>query len=85
MRRLRPQCRAHQTLSRACLLYTSGQIQSYEFLETSRIAQLVDDGSKLSVGFLIAIAAVILCGLFMYRTRWGYAIRMIGINQAFSK
>ena len=49
------------------------------------IAQLVDDGSKLSVGFLIAIAAVILCGLFMYRTRWGYAIRMIGINQAFSK
>ena len=60
-------------LPEPCLLYTSGQIQSYEFLETSRIAQLVDDGSKLSVGFLIAIAAVILCGLFMYRTRWGYA------------
>ena len=63
---------------------SKGQIQSYEFLETSRIAQLVDDGSKLSVGFLIAIAAVILCGLFMYRTRWGYAIRMIGINQDFA-
>ena len=64
---------------------SKGQIQSYEFLETAKIAQLVDDGSKLSVGFLIAIAAVILCGLFMYRTRWGYAIRMIGINQAFAK
>ena len=64
---------------------SKGQIQSYEFLETSRIAQLVDDGSKLSVGFLIAIAAVILCGLFMYRTRWGYAIRMIGINQDFAR
>ena len=64
---------------------SKGQIQSYEFLESAKIAQLVDDGSKLSVGFLIAIAAVILCGLFMYRTRWGYAIRMIGINQAFSK
>ena len=63
---------------------SKGQIQSYEFLESAKIAQLVDDGSKLSVGFLIAIAAVILCGLFMYRTRWGYAIRMIGINQAFS-
>ena len=64
---------------------SKGQIQSYEFLESAKIAQLVDDGSKLSVGFLIAIAAVILCGLFMYRTRWGYAIRMIGINQSFSK
>ena len=49
---------------------SKGQIQSYEFLESAKIAQLVDDGSKLSVGFLIAIAAVILCGLFMYRTRW---------------
>ena len=64
---------------------SKGQIQSYEFLETSKIAQLVDDGSKLSIGFVIAIAAVVFCGLFMYRTRWGYAIRMIGINQAFSK
>ena len=64
---------------------SKGQIQSYEFLETSRIAQLVDDGSKLSIGFVIAIAAVVFCGLFMYRTRWGYAIRMIGINQAVSK
>ena len=63
---------------------SKGQIQSYEFLESAKIAQLVDDGSKLSVGFLIAIAAVILCGLFMYRTRWGYAIRMIGINQDFA-
>ncbi len=45
----------------------------------------MDDGSKLSWGFLIAIAAVLLCGLFMFNTRWGYTIRMIGINQAFSK
>lgn len=63
---------------------TKGQIQSYEFLESAKIAQLVDDGSKLSVGFIVAIAAVVLCGLFMYRTRWGYAIRMIGINQDFA-
>ncbi len=64
---------------------SKGQIQSYEFLETSKIAPLIDNGSKLSWGFVIGIAAVILCGLFMFRTRWGYTIRMIGINQAFSK
>ena len=33
----------------------------------------------------MAIAVVVLCGLFVYRTRWGYAIRMIGINQDFSR
>ena len=64
---------------------TKGQIQSYEFLETSRIAPLIDNGSKLSWGFVIAIACVVLIGLFMFNTRWGYTIRMIGINQAFSK
>ena len=64
---------------------TKGQIQSYEFLETSKIAPLIDNGSKLSWGFAVAIVVVVLCGLFMYRTRWGYAIRMIGINQEFSR
>ena len=63
---------------------SKGQIQSYNFLESAKLSQLVDDGSKLSVGFIVAIVFVILTGLFMYRTRWGYAIRMIGINQDFS-
>jgi len=64
---------------------TKGQIQSYEFLPTSKISAMIDTGSKLSWGFLIALVVVVLCGLYMYRTRWGYAIRMIGINQAFSQ
>ena len=68
---------------------SKGQIQSYPFLETSTIGPIVNNtvfsGSKLTWGFVVAIVAVILCGLFMYRTRWGYTIRMIGINQDFSK
>ena len=64
---------------------SKGQVQSSAFFETAKLPQLVDNGSMLSVGFLIAIVMVVLIGLFMYRTRWGYAIRMIGINQAFAK
>lgn len=64
---------------------SKGQIQSYNFLESSKIAPLIDNGSKLSWGFIVAIAVVVLCGLFLFRTRWGYAIRMIGINQEFSR
>ena len=68
---------------------TRGQIMSYAFLESSNIGPIVNNtvfsGAKLTWGFVIALVAVILCGLFMYRSRWGYAIRMIGINQDFAK
>ena len=63
---------------------SKGQVQSSAFFETAKLPQLVDNGSMLSVGFLIAVVMVVLIGLFMYRTRWGYAIRMIGINQDFA-
>ena len=68
---------------------TRGQIMSYPFRETSAISPIVNNtvfsGAKLTWGFVIAIVVVVLCGLFMYRSRWGYAIRMIGINQDFAK
>ncbi len=63
---------------------SKGQIQSYPFRPTSLIPQLINNGSKLTWGFIIALAVVVIVGLFIYRTRWGYAIRMIGINQDFS-
>ena len=37
-----------------------------------------------SWGFVVGIVMVVLVSLFMYRTKWGYAIRMVGINQKFS-
>lgn len=62
-----------------------GQIMTFPFQDNAAIPQLVDNGSKLSWGFVVGIIFVILTALFMYRTRWGYAIRMIGINQEFAK
>ncbi|MBE6962569.1 MAG: ABC transporter permease [Ruminococcaceae bacterium] len=62
-----------------------GQIMTFPFQENAAIPQLIDNGSKLSWGFVVGIVFVILTALFMYRTRWGYAIRMIGINQDFAK
>lgn len=64
---------------------SKGQIQTHAFLSTAQLGPMIDNGSKLSWGFLIAIVFVVLTALFMYRTRWGYAIRMIGINQKFSQ
>jgi ABC-type uncharacterized transport system permease subunit len=62
-----------------------GQIQSYEFQSQAALPQLVNNGSKLSWGFVIALVMTVLIWFFMYRTKWGYSIRMIGINQDFSK
>ena len=64
---------------------SKGSTQTYPFADTAKIGALVPGGSKLSWGFVLALVFVVLIGLLMYRTRWGYAIRMIGINQAFSK
>ncbi len=63
---------------------SKGQVQSYPFQPGSTIPQLINNGSKLSWGFVIALIFVVLTTLFMYRTRWGYSIRMIGINQDFA-
>ncbi|MCR4656877.1 MAG: ABC transporter permease [Lachnospiraceae bacterium] len=68
---------------------TKGQIQTYPFLNSSKIAPLANNpifsSAKLSWGFVIAIITVVVIGFFMYRSRWGYQIRMIGINQDFAK
>ncbi len=64
---------------------SKGSTQTYAFAETARIPSLVPGGSKLTWGFIVALIFVVLVALFMYRTRWGYAIRMVGINQKFSQ
>ncbi len=64
---------------------SKGSTQTYPFMESARIPALVPGGSKLTWGFVAALVFVVLVALFMYRTRWGYSIRMIGINQKFSQ
>jgi len=63
---------------------SKGATQTHAFLPTAKIAQMVRGGSRLTYGFIAAIAVALLIGIFMYRTRWGYQIRMIGINQNFA-
>ena len=63
---------------------SKGQIMTFNFQPQSAIPQMIENGSKLSWGFVVALICVVLVTLFMYRTRWGYGIRMIGINQDFA-
>lgn len=64
---------------------TKGATQTFPIQETARIPEIVANGTKLTWGFVVALIFVVIIGLFMYRTKWGYAIRMIGINQSFAQ
>ena len=64
---------------------SKGSTQTFPFAENAAIPALVSGGSKLSWGFVAALVFTVIIALFMYRTRWGYAIRMIGINQKFAQ
>jgi len=64
---------------------SKGATQTYPFLESARIPEIVANGTKLTWGFVVALIFVVIISLFMYRTKWGYAIRMIGINQSFAQ
>lgn len=64
---------------------SKGTVQTFPFAATAHIPALVPGGSKLTWGFVVALIFTVLTALFMYRTRWGYSIRMVGINQSFAK
>ena len=64
---------------------SKGATQTYPFLDTAKIPEIVANGTKLTWGFVVALIFVVIISLFMYRTKWGYAIRMIGINQSFAQ
>lgn len=63
---------------------SKGATQTYPFLDTATIPKMIPN-TELSWGFAIAIIVTIIAAYFMHRTRWGYSIRMIGINESFSK
>ncbi len=64
---------------------SKGATQTFPILETAKIPEIIANGTKLTWGFAVALIFVVIIALFMYRTKWGYAIRMIGINQSFAQ
>lgn len=46
---------------------------------------LLSQTAEISSSFLIGLAVAILAWFFLYRTKWGYAIRMTGDSPAFAK
>lgn len=62
----------------------AGQFSSYTFRSTFSFPILIQ-GTRLHLGFIIAVIAVIICYIYIYKTKWGYEVRVVGDNQKFAR
>jgi ABC-type uncharacterized transport system permease subunit len=63
---------------------SAGIMASFKLHKTAGLGTLFD-GTRIHGGLLIAIAAVVFCYYFLYRSKLGYEIRMTGKNYNFSR
>jgi len=61
----------------------AGAMVSYQVNPTANLPQFIPR-TRIHAGVFIAILAVIVVYYFLYRTRWGFALRMTGINSMFA-
>ena len=61
----------------------TGIMASWKIEETAWLKQFIP-GTRIHVGVFISIIMVIFTYYFLYRTKWGYALRMTGINKDFA-
>lgn len=62
----------------------AGAMASYRLPDQARLARVLE-GTRLHSGIFIALFMVVLVYLFLYRSRWGYALRMVGLNIRFAE
>ena len=56
---------------------------SYKFAETAQLDKILP-GTRLHTGLIIVLVLIVLAHYFMYRTKWGYELRMTGANREFA-
>lgn len=62
----------------------AGTFASQKYASTAALGTLLS-GTKFHIGYLIAIAVVILLYLLVFKTKFGYEVRISGSNPSFAK
>ncbi|MFP4457283.1 MAG: ABC transporter permease [Clostridia bacterium] len=60
------------------------QIASHKFPENASLSRIIS-GTRIHSGLIILIAVSIIVYIFLFKTKWGYGIRMYGMNNQFIK
>lgn len=61
----------------------AGNFASLKFPASAGLGTIVP-GTRLHYGFLVALVVVVLLYLFLFKTKWGYEIRVVGSNLSFA-
>lgn len=62
---------------------SAGAMVSWKINETAWLKQFLPP-TRIHWGVFLAIGAIIFTYYFLYRTKWGYALRMTGLNKNFA-
>ena len=62
----------------------SGFLSSYTFLKSANLPVIIP-GTRIHAGLIFAIVVVVFTYFFLNKSKWGYAIRMVGLNENFAK
>lgn len=57
-------------------------LRSVPINETALLPKLIP-GTRIHLGIVIALVIIFIVHFFLYKTKWGYQIRMVGINHHF--
>ncbi|MFA5006682.1 MAG: ABC transporter permease [Candidatus Izemoplasmatales bacterium] len=71
-------------ISNVVIDVTSGDNATAPIPDASRLSVLVA-GTNVTTGILIALGVAVLASVYLFRTRFGYRLRMTGDNRAFAK
>ena len=63
---------------------SAGAMVSYPFLESARLPAIIP-GTRVSMGLIVAALLVVFGAVLVFRTPWGYRIRVVGANIAFAR
>jgi len=63
---------------------TAGAMVSFPFAHSARLARIIPK-TRIHTGLLVAVLTILVMGVFTYRTRWGYRIRVLGTNIEFAR
>lgn len=58
-------------------------VVSLPFKKSATLPVIVP-GTRIHAGLIVALLAVILVYILMYKTKWGYSLRMTGLNRKFA-
>ena len=62
---------------------TVASLVSYQYRSNALLRNIIS-GTRVHVGFLIALACAYAVYVFMFKSKWGYEIRMVGNNGKFA-